>query len=111
MTEHERVVRERWESLEKDNIHGVSLGGTHRTAVRICRDWREAYDFTLARLEEVRQIEREIEWVSDSIFSWEEMVNSRCPHDGEGMRSNTVGYRILSRLKAAHEELKKGMKG
>jgi len=60
--------------------------------------WQAAYDFTLAREEEIRQVEEEIKFLHElkSFGSWVE--------------NHTGWQRILAREQAALADLKRGMK-
>ena len=59
-----------------------------------------AYAFTLAREEEIRQVEEEIAWIANMGFYLRE----------DAPQAISIRGRILERLQAALNELRRGMK-
>ena len=104
MHEDEKFVREHWETVEAgDTFAGFSiyllpnywptaLQGFERESVA----WQRAAVFTRERVEQIRQVEEEIAWLSD-MLDWDSP-------------DHKVVERIQDSRKAALTELKRGMK-
>lgn len=81
----------------------------------ISRDaaWQAAYEWTLQRQEEIRQVEEEIEWVTEcSIISpkMEQLYRDRAwEFSAEYLKRIETSKRVLSRLQSIRAELTHGM--
>ena len=106
MEANEEYVRQRWELVHicdgsyRDYPRGTILLQCERGSWLNFPSMQAAYDFTLQREEQIRLVEEEIQLLSE--FQ-------------EGLRVNSshrpiVLQRILARLEAALDELRKGMK-
>ena len=114
----EEYVRSKWKDVENYKDFGmyVSLRSDSET-VSTWSSWYAAAEFTRNRMEEIRQVEREIEvlesWITNRL-SWILPINDSLAWEGPGL-ANKARYvitysRILAREQAALDELKRGMK-
>lgn len=131
MSEDERVVRETWgwvavrqstDSDEWTTLYSIHFGPNEYRAAHctepsspLSKAWSAAAEFTRARLEEARQIEREIVIVS-RIAEWysNESVRSMrmgLPNSAGGeVRDECSARRAVSRLTTERDRLKQGFK-
>jgi hypothetical protein len=77
--------------------------------------WSSAAEFTLARLEEIRQLERDIDRIENYFWSashWQENLDDLEEQGAvvDAVRQQCADVRIVARLQAALAELKSGMK-
>jgi hypothetical protein len=94
----EEFVRANWENVHRcDGSYILISKGGHRNFADF-PGWQAAAQFTRDRLEAIRQIEEEIEWLR-GMCAWRE-------HGIYGPRYD----RILAREQAALADLKRGMK-
>ena len=122
--EREKYVRERWEHVNwgASNYELTQFGvilyddedGTAFRKNSQASAWQAAYDFTLAREEEIRQVEEEIKWLGDHAEiseSQQKLYRERgLVFSAEFLRQLDVAKRILTREQAALTDLKRGMK-
>ena len=108
--EQEKYCKERWEKAHEPIIQrglvGVDIWLEGAKVYRFHADnrpaaWQAAYDFTLAREEQIREVEEEIEFLE---FTHNVARNQAYHH--KWLESLV---RILAREQAALAELKKGM--
>jgi len=99
----EEYVRSKWRNCAtKRDEHNRWLMFTNNAMYRAVfadsleKLWAAAAEFTRERLEQIRQLEEEIAWLSDGI-------------DVTG-DDEPIGERILAREQAALADLKRGMK-
>ena len=103
MSEDERFVREYWRDVYDDgySVHiidaGRFTGAIHR--------WSAATEFTRTRLKQIRQVEEEIEQLSEPPDTENGEYWSYSPAFVK------IRERILAREQSALVELKRGMKG
>jgi hypothetical protein len=77
--------------------------------------WSSAAEFTRSRLEEIRQLERDIDRIENCFWSasnWQDNLDD-LEEQGQvvdAVRQQCADVRIVSRLQAALAELKRGMK-
>jgi hypothetical protein len=77
--------------------------------------WSSAAEFTRSRLEEIRQVEREIDRIENYFWSasnWQENLDD-LEEQGQvvdAVRQQCADVRIVARLQAALAELKRGMR-
>lgn len=110
MTDDEKFVRDSWGNV---HVHGRPLEGCVSLQARfpcapirgrIFYSWTDAAEFTRARLEEIRQVEEEIQFVEISL---------KYAHEACGVEScgcEEPFKRILAREEAVLADLKRGMK-
>lgn len=116
---YEQMVREAWEEAANLEDHSVCCKGTETLwAVSIGNDeitrqvwaatpeaaWREAWEFTESRLEEVRRVEEEIKEISADVAVFDK-ASLRGPAPEAAIYSRT-----LQRLQAIRDGLKRGLK-
>ena len=116
----EQRVREAWERVSwgaigtpADDYEGVRITCESRT--KIFDSWQAAREFTEQRLEEIRCLEREIEaikWCASTYLPLLFPVGSGVAYwQGAGLpRDLATISRAITRLTAARDELKQGMK-
>lgn len=113
MKPDEMYVRERWESDAKIPINQytkIVLDHPYwfRDDREDCQEvWSAARAFTEQRKEEIRQKQREIEWVQMFTAAWDENHDNS---ESGFMRDNATGYRIEAVLESQLADLKRGMK-
>jgi hypothetical protein len=101
MDANERLVRDTWERVlvcdgsYRHYAKGTILINWANHCFYEFNEWSAAAEFTRARLEQIRQVEEEIEWLDD------------CAE----FDKNATWVRIEAREQAALTELKKGLKG
>ena len=122
--DHEAYVRAAWKlvSLEEDYGWHFHLGdGPEDQRVYLFVEeelnrasaWLAAYGFTVQRQEEIRQIDAEIEWVTEcSIISpkMEQLYRDRAwEFSAEYLKRIETSKRVLVRLRSIRAELTRGM--
>jgi hypothetical protein len=115
MTEDERIVREAWD----EDFISISLDGAVFLCVGECGvnlpSMHAAAEFTTARREEIRQVEKEITTIADDlcdIANWRIFLEENTDLKGivRYVRYQCRCCRILAREQAALADLQRGMK-
>jgi hypothetical protein len=122
--DHEAVVRGAWKlvSLEEDygwHFHFGDGPEDQRVYLFVEEErgraaaWLAVYEFTVQRQEEIRQIDAEIEWVTEcSIISpkMEQLYRDKAwEFSAEYLKRRETAKRVLSRLQSIRAELQRGM--
>ncbi len=124
MDENEKLVRETWQLVHRcDGSYWYYPEGTVLIQPQNHKwlefpDWQAAAEFTRERLEEVRQVEREIEWetarLEAELDGVKESIKGPFSFAAAGAARHTVRLaeiaRIIRRLESIRDDLKKGMK-
>lgn len=122
--DYEAVVRGVWETYQWKAASGqfyvdlLYTGNAQHGAFTFPGDtetaaWQAAYEWTLQRQEEIRQIDAEIEWVTEcSIISpkMEQLYRDRAwEFSAEYLKRIETSKRVLVRLQSIRAELTRGM--
>ena len=100
--EQEAYVRARWKRVYF--AHRRVIAAFDGDELILGGDYAAAYDFTVAREEEIRQLEADITWATDARIDG----RSRLAYDTIGAVADAK-RRILARLQRDLEALTKGM--
>jgi hypothetical protein len=112
---NEEYVRSKWDSVQEidsTTVEIITFDGARRF-YGLRHKWELARAFHDARLEEIRQVERELDMISRQLDAQPdaEQVMFYSAEDVRNSQRNVCSWnRILSRTQAHLEQLKKGMK-
>lgn len=119
MTDEEYVRAHFPDAHELQGRYGTCIVWLHQEV--IVGDWAAAAEFVRDRLEQIRQLERQIEWCKAGLSDWydpiywhwdenereeESVVRTRASN----ARDDVTGRLIVARLESALAELRRGMK-